>query len=186
MRRIAEPLWSAEHVAKGGHSIDRGLRMRRWILAGVVMAFPIVGSVALAGQAQAAQPATGVSCKTLSGKVNLTTNTATIKVSGCNDTKNTGGKGTSKGSESATTGTITWNGTGTTTLGSETNTPVSNSTCPSGDVEEQSSATVTGGTGAAAKSIKKGWTEQAFVCFDPSTSMLSLAPGTTFQIAAGL
>jgi len=160
--------------------------MRRWILAGVVMAFPIIGSVAAASQAQAAQPATGVSCKTLSGKVNLSTDSAKITLSGCNDTKNTGGKGTSKGSESATTGTITWNGTGTTTLGSETNTPVSPSTCAAGDIEEQSSGTVTGGTGAAAKSIKTGWTEQAFVCFNPNTSKLSLAPGTTYQIAAGL
>jgi hypothetical protein len=157
--------------------------MRRWLLAGAVMAFPLVGSLALAGQAQAAS---GVSCTGLSGKVNTTTDSANVKLSACNDTKNTGGKGTTKGSESSTTGTIKWNGTGTTTLGSQSYTGVSPGTCPSGDIEEEFTATVTGGTGAAAKSIKKGWTVQAFVCYDPSTSTLSLAPGTSYQIGKGL
>lgn len=157
--------------------------MRRWLLAAVVMAFPIAGSLALAGQAQAAA---GVSCTGLSGKVNTSNDSAKIKLSGCNDTKNTGGKGTTKGSQSSTTATITWNGTGTTTEDDVTNTPVSNSTCASGDIEEEATATVTGGTGAAAKSIKKGWTVQSFVCYDPTTSKLSLAPGTTYQIGKGL
>ena len=48
------------------------------------------------------------------------------------------------------------------------------------------SATVTGGTGAAKKSIKKGWTSQSYVCYNPTTNKLSLAPGTTYQIGAGL
>lgn len=158
--------------------------MRRFLLATVVMAFPVLGTMAFAGAASAA--AGGVSCTGLSGKVNTSTDAAKVKLSGCSDTKNTGGSGKTEGSESSSTGKITWNGTGTTTLGSVTDTPVSDSTCPSGDIEEEETGTVTGGTGEAAKSIKKGWTQQAYVCFDPSGDTLSLAPGTTYQIAKGL
>jgi hypothetical protein len=147
------------------------------------LAFPIAGTLAFSGQALAAG---GVSCTTLSGKVNTTTDAAKVTISGCNDTKNTGGKGKTKSSETATTSTITWNGTGTTTLGSATTTPISPGTCPSGDIEEMTTATVTGGTGAAAKSIKKGWTSQSYVCYDPTTSTLSLLAGTTYQIGKGL
>jgi hypothetical protein len=158
--------------------------MRRLLLAVAVMAFPIAGTLAISGTASAASG--GVICTGFSGKVNLTTNSAKIKLSKCNDTANTGGKGTTSGASGATTGTITWGGTGTTTLGSIVETVVSPSTCPSGDLEESSTGTVTGGTGAAKKSIKKGWTEQETVCYNPSNNKLTLLPGTTFQIAAGL
>lgn len=153
--------------------------MRRWLLAGVMIAFPIAGAVALTGPAVAAS---GVSCTSLTGKVN-SQDAAKIKLSGCNDTANTGGKGTTKGSATSTTATITWNGTGTTTEDNVTTTIItSGATCASGDIEEETTGDVTGGTGAAAKSIKKGWTEQSFVCYNPNTSQLSLAPGTTFEI----
>jgi hypothetical protein len=169
---------------QGGSQLDRGLQMRRWLLAGVVLAFPIAGSVVVGSQAALA--ASGVSCTSLTGTVNTSTDVAKVKLSGCNDTKNTGGKGTTTSSETATSSTIKWNGTGTTTLGMATTTAVSPSTCPSGDIEEMTTATVTEGTGAAAKSIKKGWTSQSYVCYDPTTSTLSLAPGTTYQIGKGL
>ena len=87
----------------------------------------------------------------------------------------------------ATTGTIKSNGTATTTEGSITSIPVSPPTCTDPNaIEEESTGTITGGTGVAAKSIKKGWTFQIFICADLTTGVLSLAPGTTFQIGKGL
>jgi hypothetical protein len=154
--------------------------MRRLLLAGVVLAFPIVGSVAFAGQAFAAS---GVSCTALTGKVNPTTDAAKITVTGCNDTKNTGGKGTTSSSEGAASSTIKWANGETTILGMGTTSIVSPDACPGSDLEEETTAPVTGGT---SKSIKKGWTSQSFVCYNPSTNKLSLAPGTTFQIGKGL
>ncbi len=166
--------------------------MRRWLLAGVILAFPVAGALTFATQAQAASTATtGVSCSGLSGKVVLSTDSATIKLTKCNDTANTGGSGTTKGSETSTTASITWKGKGTTTEDKVTNTSVSPDTCPTPtggtqDIEELSTATVTGGTGAAKKSIKKGWTVQAYVCFDSGNSSISLLPGTDYKIGPGL
>jgi len=151
-----------------------------------MVAFPLVGALALAGTANAARPAPaskGVVCTKVSGKLK-STGVASIKLSGCSDTKNTGGSGKSSGSEGGTTSTVTWNGTGTTTFDDQTDTGVTGGTCPSGDIEEEATGTVSGGTGAALKSIPIGWTYQAFICFDPSTSKLSNAPGTTYQIGA--
>jgi hypothetical protein len=152
--------------------------MRRWILASLMLAFPIVGGLAFAGTAAAAG---GASCSTLGGSVS-STGAVKGKLSGCTDTKNTGGKGTFKNKEGATTGSITWNGTGTTTADNITDTPVSPGTCPSGDEELEVTGTITGGTGAAAKSIKKGWTFQAFVCANLTTGAISLAPSTLWEM----
>jgi hypothetical protein len=166
--------------------------MRRWLLAGVMLAFPVAGAVTFATQAQAASVSTtGVSCTGLSGKVDLKNDSATIKLTGCNDTANTGGKGTTKGSETSTKASITWNKTGTTTEGSVKNTEVTPDTCPTPtggtqDIEELSTATVTGGTSKAKASIKKGWTIQSHVCYDSGNSELSLLPGTDYQIGPGL
>lgn len=160
--------------------------MRRWLLAGVVMAFPIMGTVALAGSASAVSPATGVSCTGLTGTINLSTGVVKSKYTGCNDTKNTGGSGKTKTTETATTAKITWNGTGTTTEGSISSTSVTSTCTDPNAIEEESTGTVTGGTGAAALSIKKGWTFRIFICADLTTGVLSLAPGTTFQIGKGL
>jgi hypothetical protein len=166
--------------------------MRRWLLAGVMLAFPVAGALTFASQAQAASiTTTGVVCTGLSGKVVLSNDSATIKLSGCNDTANTGGKGTTKGSESSTKASITWNKTGTTTEDDVANNTVSPDTCPTPtggiqDIEELSTATVTGGTSKAKASIKKGWTVQAYVCFNSGDSELSLLPGTKYQIGPGL
>ncbi len=158
--------------------------MRRWLMAGVItIALPIAGTVALAGPALAGSPSvTGVSCTKLSGKVNLGNDSAKIKLKGCSDPTNTGGKGKTSGSESSTTATIKWKGTGTTTEDNVTNTAVSPDACPGTDIEEESTADVTGGTGEAAESIMTGWTVQAFVCFNSTTDEISLLPGTTYNI----
>jgi hypothetical protein len=183
LRCNEDPLWFDLHVTKGGHSIDRGLRMRRLLLASVMIVFPIAGSIALAGPALAGG-STGVVCTVLKGKVNLSNDSAKITLSKCSDTANTGGGGTTSGSESSTTATITWDGgKGTTTEDNVSTTIVSSgATCPSSDIEEETTGDVTGGTGAAKKSIKKGWTVQSFVCYNPNNNKLSLAPGTAFNI----
>lgn len=165
--------------------------MRRALGLVALCALPLsVLSVSLAGTASAVSPATGVSCKKLSG--NFLTGT-TGKVAKCTDTKNTGGKGKFPiGSLSSGSGTITWNGTGTTTLTGVTATAVTPDTCPLGSTGTQDSeftvfGNVTGGTGAAKKSIKAGWTLAATVCVDLAGSgAISLLPGTTLQIGAGL
>jgi hypothetical protein len=148
-------------------------------------------SVSLAGSASASSPATGgVSCSKLAANF-LTGTTGTL--SKCTDTANTGGKGKFPiAALTSGSGTITWNKTGTTTLTGVTATQVTNDTCPvaaDGTQETEFTVTgnVTGGTGAAKKSIKKGWTIAATVCVDlAGTGKVILLPGSTFQIGAGL
>ena len=156
--------------------------MRRWLMVGAALVFPVVGALALAGTAEAA---TGVACTKLTGTVN-SSDSAKVTISGCNDTANTGGSGTTTGNATATTGTITWKGTGTTTLGGLTTTVVTPDKCPGSDLEEMTTGTVTGGTGKAAKSIKKNWTTQSFVCYNPGNNKLALLKGTKYQIGPGL
>jgi len=158
--------------------------MRRLLLAGAVLAFPLAGlTVGLAGPASASvrNPSTGVSCT----KVKGTITGANAKLKGCSDTKNTGGSGKAPIAALATgSGTITWNGTGTTTLGSGTFNTISPDACPTGSTEYEAMLTVSGGTGAAKKSILVGWTVQAFVCVNNSTGAISLLSGTDFNIGA--
>lgn len=157
--------------------------MRRLLLAGVVLAFPLAGlTVGLAGPASASvvnakQP--GVTCTKI--KANITGTTAKLK--SCSDLPNTGGSGKTTIAALATgSGTITWKGTGTTTLDNGTFTQVT-STCPNSETEYEITLDVTGGTGKAAKSIPAGWTMQAFVCID-SSGNVTLLPGTTLNIGA--
>jgi hypothetical protein len=149
------------------------------LLAGVILVFPVVGVLAFAGSAYAAK---GVSCSYLSGSINPSTGKVKGALSGCTDTKNTGGQGKFKGTETSTSGKITWNGTGTTTDDKVLYRRVTPSICRSGDYEDVVTGYITGGTGAAARSIKAGWTLQAYVCFDPTTGGLSLAPGKSWEI----
>lgn len=153
--------------------------MRRFVFALVMLAFPVSGALSFAGSAAAAS---SVSCTTWTGHLNTTSGVGKDKLSGCGDSKNTGGKGSFKTVTDGTTWTIKWNGTGTTTVGSITYGSVSSPTCPSSDQEESVTGDITGGTGAAAKSIKKGWTLQAYFCYDPSTGDITMAPGTTWEM----
>jgi len=158
--------------------------MRRLLLAGVILAFPIGAlSVGLAGQASAASirnPSAGVMCTKI--KANILTGT-NAKLKGCSDVKNTGGSGKAPiGTLTSGAGTITWHGTGTTTVNNGTFTSVSPDACPTGDAEYEITFDVTGGTGAAAKSILAGWTMQAFVCVNTTTGAVTLLPGTDLNI----
>jgi hypothetical protein len=158
--------------------------MHRWLMAGVALAFPLIGVLAYMGTASASNT-TGVSCTGLKGT--LLKGKVTIAISGCNDKANTGGKGTEKTTELGSTGTIAWSGgEGTTKYDDSSYSGVSDPTCPSTDSEDESTGKITGGTGAAEKSIKKGWSFQAYVCYDASTGALTLAPGTHYLIGPGL
>lgn len=166
--------------------------MRRVLGVVALCALPIsVLSVSLAGTASAASPATaGVICKKL--HANFLTG-GTGKIAKCSDTANTGGKGKFPvASLMSGSGTITWNGTGTTTLTGIVATSVTPDTCPvAADGTQESEFTVTGnvtgGTGKAKKSIKAGWTLASTVCVDlAGTGAVTLLPGTTLQIGAGL
>jgi hypothetical protein len=155
--------------------------MRRLLMAAVALALPITGILAFAGVSAAA---TTVKCTKLSGKEN---GNGGLKgtLTGCNDPKNTGGKGKFKGStlSTSTTASITWNGTGTTTFTGVTFSPTYVA-CPGGSVAEKVTGTVSGGTGEAAKSIPKDWTFRMYLCIKSSNAALSLAPGTDFLIGA--
>jgi hypothetical protein len=150
------------------------------ILAAAALFMPISGvSVALAGSAAAATP--GVACSRLAGS----TSTTNVTISRCSDRKNTGGKGTIPTSSlESGSGTITWNGTGTTKVTAVTVAAVSPNACPTGSTELEVQGTIAGGKGQAAKSIKKGWSVQAFVCLKASNGALSLTPGTMLHIGA--
>lgn len=140
-----------------------------------VLAFSTLGSVALAsGVAGASAPT--VTCT--SGTVTITGG-GTLK--GCNDTANTGGSGTIKASLSKKTGVITWNKTGTTTFSYKYVIESKDTKCkPTSDKEIQETSTVTGGTGKAAASIKKGQVAVEYLC--EKGSSVTLAPGSHYQI----
>jgi len=158
------------------------MRMRRAIGVVALMVLPV--SVATVGFASMAAAASGVSCSKL--VVSLTTGNG--KLSGCTDPANTGKTGTfpiaTLVSGVGSTGTITWNKTGTTNITVTTFGTVTPNACPTGYTEYEAMATITGGTGEAAKSIKKKWTFQAFVCVDASSAPISieLLPGSKVEI----
>lgn len=165
------------------HVIDWGPLMRRCILAIVALSFPVVAALSFSGSAAAA---TSVSCTGWKGHLNTTSGDGKDHLTGCGDTKNTGGKGSFGTVQDGTTFTITWNGTGTTVVGSVTYAGVSSPTCPAGDTEDSVSGDITGGTGAAAKSIKTGWTLKADYCYNSTSRKISIAPGSTWEMGAGL
>jgi hypothetical protein len=153
------------------------------LLIAVAFALPISASAALAGTAAAASPkakSSGVVCTSLKAKITGKNGTA----SGCSDTKNTGGSGKFPiAALTSGSGTITWNGTGTSTI-TDSFTAVSPGTCPTGDSEYQVNGTITGGTGAAAKSIVTGWTLSTTVCVNGSNGKIALLAGTDVLINA--
>ena len=139
-----------------------------------MLAVGSLGSIAVAsGVAGASAPT-----------VTCTTGTITITgggtISGCNDTKNTGGKGTIKANITKSTGVITWNKTGTTTFSYKAVTVTDTKCTPKTDKEIKETATTTGGTGAAVKSIPKGQVATTYIC--EAGTKVTLAPGSKYQI----
>jgi hypothetical protein len=159
--------------------------MRRLLLAGAVLAFPIGAlTLGVSGVASAstgthpAAKATPFDCTKI--KANETSTKAKLK--GCGDTKNTGGSGSTPVADFATgMGTITWDGTGTSTYDNGTFMATSTNSCPSGSTEYEVMADISGGTGAAAKSIPDTFTFQAFVCVNNTTGKVTLLAGTDVE-----
>lgn len=142
--------------------------MRRLLM---IFAISALATSALAlGLAEPAWAST-TSCSTVGGNIHNT-----VALSACNDVADTGGSGTFPGASLTTgSGTVTWNGTGTTTLSSITMTAVTPNACAPPRTEYQVNGVVTGGTGVAKKSIKTGYTFQAFVCVKPNGHIKLLA-----------
>jgi hypothetical protein len=155
--------------------------MRRAISIIALCALPIsIVTVGLAGTASAAVPKTdsAISCSKLSGSISG--NGALAK---CSDKANTGGKGTFPASALVSgSGTITWNGIGTTAV-TVSGTPNGGSACATGDVEFAVTGTTGKSTGASKKSIAKNAALNALVCVTV-TGTFTLVPGTDFTIAA--
>jgi hypothetical protein len=157
--------------------------MRRAIGVAAIMLLPV--SAATFGFASMAAAASTVTCSKLA--VSLTTGNATL--SGCTDPANTGKSGTVPISELAggvgSMGTITWHGTvGTTAITETAFNTITPDKCPTGYTEYEAVAKITGGTGTSAKSIKKGWTFQAFICANLTTDKFMLLKGTKVEIGA--
>jgi hypothetical protein len=143
--------------------------------AGAMLAGASLGSV-LASSAVASASAPTVTCTGFSA-----TTSGVGTLSSCNDTKNTGGKATDKANIAKSTAVITWNKTGTTTE-SYKETAVTPSKCAKGDSEIKEVSTVTGGTGAAVKSIPKGQVATAYLCLNSAKKTVTLLPGTTYKV----
>ena len=148
---------------------------------GALTTVAVTGAVAI-GAAFAA-PAAAAAVKTACSSVTITTKgVGTLKK--CTNPTGTGGSGklvvnTKKSPYPAT---FTWNKTGTTkaslTYGSAPK--GAPKVCPTGTIEIDVKGSVTGGTGAAIKSIPKGAKVSAKLCYKGTS--LTLAPKTTFNL----
>jgi hypothetical protein len=147
----------------------------RLAAVGAILVGSAVGSVFIStGVASASAPT--VTCTGFTA-----TEAGVGTLTGCNDTKNTGGKGTAKAVIKKSTATITWNKTGTTTE-KYTESGVKASKCAKGDGEIKEVSTTTGGTNPALKSIPKGQVATAYLCLNPHTKKVTLLPGTKYQV----
>ena len=150
---------------------------------GGLSAAALIGVVAIG--AAFALPASATTVKTACSSTTITTK-GTGTLSKCTNLKGTGGSGklvvnTSKSPYPAT---FTWNKTGTTKASLTYGAPPKGApkVCPAGTVEIDVKGTVTGGTGAAIKSIPRGAKVSGKLCYKASTASLTLAPKTTFNL----
>jgi len=154
--------------------------MRRIFSIVAICALPASAiAVGFAGTASAAQKATPeVTCKKIAGNIGGTTGT----VSKCSDKPNTGTKGTFPvAALTSGSGTITWNGTGTTKVTGVTGSPNGGTDCAAGSTEFAVTGKTGASTGAAKNSIKKKQAINALVCVDGSGNF-TMAPGSAFTI----
>ncbi len=145
--------------------------MRRFGAILVVIAAALVAAVPLASTAGAtAAPA---SCAALSGTL-----TGTATLSKCTDPANTGGSGKLVINVKTLVGTVTWNKTGTTTIKLTYTVPKVNK-CAKPTIEVVLGGSVTGGKGAALKSIPAKSKISATACYGTKTA--TLLPKTVFR-----
>ena len=120
-------------------------------------------------------------CTTVSGNTAITT---VITLGSCSQLQATGGFGTFPGAllSRSGTGTITWNGTGTTTFVYTTSHPANQRRkCPAGDVETTLRGTVTSNKPIGPGNIGIKGPVHAKLCTDPGLDV-TLAPGHMFQL----
>jgi hypothetical protein len=160
---------------KEGESM-RYLRTVR-VLTVIAVAVPAsLAAWAVSGAGAASAPAT---CAVLNATL-----TGTGSVSKCTDPANTGGSGKIVANVAKKTGKVTWNKTGTSTFSLTYSTVKTDEketkSCPKGTTEILFNGKVTGGTGAAIKSIPKGQAVTAEVCV--SKTAVTLEPGTVIRV----
>jgi len=132
-----------------------------------------------------ASAVTGAQCKKLSDTTKGST--ITFHVAQCTPLAATGGSGsgpvsgTKPGQTSGTVNVkVTWaNHKGTTTAAVKFAPATGPGRCPVGTTRLKITGHVTGGTGTAVKTIKKGQPVTASVCLNNKTQASSLEPGTT-------
>ena len=137
-----------------------------------------LGTVAFAsGVASAVSTKPTVTCTKFSA-----TASGTATVSSCTPTASTGGSGKEVAKLKGTggTATITWASGHGTTLTKFTYASVTPNKCASGASEIKETATVTGGTGTAVKTIKAGQIGTLLLCIKGTA--ISLLPGQKYTI----
>ena len=164
-------------------------RVARALLIPAALMIPAsAATLALTSSASAAVPNAkdSATCTSLSGTVNIGTESAKGTFSGCTSST-TGGTGKFKGSESSSSGKVTWANKGVTTMSFGFSLEGQES-CPAANDEIVVTGTVSKSTGGAAK-IKAGQkigggsaANTADFCWNTATNALTLAPGTSFKI----
>jgi hypothetical protein len=149
-------------------------RFSRLAIAVAFVGLPLVGTTVVTS-ASAQATTTHITCKVVTGTVDLSTGVIKENYSKCSG--NTGKKGKSTTTTSATTATIKWANTDTTKVSVEA--AEGSFTCASGDIAEAISGKVlTDTTGSATV----GGAVSESVCYDPTTGTPSLAAGTVAKI----
>jgi len=158
--------------------------MRGTTVVRLFSALVVVGSltaVPLSGPAAAAAAPT--TCDNPKSVVNIKTLTATVTLSNCSNQAATGGSGVMTvkfklATTAGITGTITWKGTGTTTVLFKTAAGKTPNKCKAPATEYISTGKVTAGTGKALTIIKKGSPYSESVCSNAKTGASTIYPGT--------
>ena len=146
-------------------------------------AVPFAGMALTAGPAGAAKAPKGITCSGGTGSGKVAKLSATINFTGCTPSTKTGGTGTTKGAEGASSATVTWKNGKTTTF---TETMGSGTACPTTDAADE---LITGNvTADTTKSTTVGAAVSAEFCVTLNSAgtnfKLAMAPGTKFKIAA--
>jgi hypothetical protein len=140
-----------------------------------LLAFPFAAPGGAAGSAK---------CAKLASKPPATVNGATTikgNLSKCTPLGATGGSAKFTANLKTSTGKATWSGgKGTTTLTMKYKAGPKPNKCPKGTSLFVATGKVTGGTGAAAKVIKKGEAIKASICVNNTKFNGTLMPGTSF------
>jgi len=148
--------------------------MRRKVLAVVALfGFAIPTSIAVVAMAPAAQAASSVTCKKVTGTIsgNITIKTCSVAKADKKTYKSLTGSAV----QLATGGTLTWSSSGASiTISAPTLSTPPPGTCKPKDTAETATGTVTAGDGVVAQT---GDTFSATVCYT-SSGKLSLAKGT--------